>query len=102
MEEPSRLRRRLFNALAADRAERAVLLRTIELLESDPLGSVGIFPGDLLRRLMDLPDHAWAGETDLHARYCQVIRAAALARRGMPEELRGAFWRALPSHLDEV
>jgi len=102
MEEPSRLRRRLFNALGSDRVERAVLLRTIELLESDPLDSAGEFPGDLLRRLMDLPSHAWTGEAELHARYREVIRAAALARRGLPENERGAFWRTLPNHLDEV
>jgi hypothetical protein len=102
VEEPSRFRRRLFNALGSDRVDQAVLLRTIELLETDPLDSAGEFPGDMLRRLMDLPAHAWTGQAELHARYREVIRAGALARRGMQEHLRVAFWRNLPNHLDEV
>lgn len=82
--------------------DRATLARAIELLEREPLSSAGEFPGDLLRRLIDLPPRAWSGETELHARYRELVRTAALARRELPDEVRGAFWRTLPHHLEEV
>ena len=91
--------RRLYNALGAPRPERADLLSTVELLEREPLASAGEFPGDLLRRLIDLPAGIWTRETDLHSRYREVVRAAALARRELPEKERGAFWSSLPDRL---
>ncbi|HWB42460.1 MAG TPA: hypothetical protein VG500_14460 [Gemmatimonadales bacterium] len=96
-----RHRCRLFNALSTERLDRGVLVTAIELLERDPLASAGEFPGDLLRRLIDLPPRVWAAEADLYSRYREVVRAAAAARRSLPEEARGTFWRALPSQLAE-
>ena len=93
--------RRLYNDLGASQADRAALVRAIALLEGEPLASAGVFAGDLLRRLIDLPSEAWAQHGDLYARYREIVRAAALARRGLPEEQRGAFWSALPDRVDE-
>lgn len=93
--------RRLFNALGVPRPDRAHVLSAIELLEREPLACAGEFPGDLLRRLIDLPAGVWAREYDLHPRYREVVRVAAIARRGLPEKERGAFWRALPERLEE-
>jgi hypothetical protein len=94
--------RRLYNALGAPRPDRAHVLSAIELLEREPLACAGEFPGDLLRRLIDLPAGVWAREHDLHPRYREIVRVAALARRGLPEKERGAFWRALPERLEET
>jgi hypothetical protein len=93
--------RRLYNALGAPRPERRDVLSAIELLEREPLASAGEFPGDLLRRLIDLPAPVWAREHDLHPRYCEIVRAAALLRRSLPENQRRAFWRSLPERIEE-
>jgi hypothetical protein len=82
------------------RPERHVILAAVELLEREPLASAGRFPGDLLRRLIDLPAGVWAREADLHDRYREVVRAAALARRALPEKERGMFWQSLPARLE--
>jgi hypothetical protein len=93
--------RRLYNDLGAPQADRDALERAIALLEREPLASAGVFPGDLLRRLIDLPSGAWARHGDLYPRFREIVRMAALARRELPEELRGAFWSALPDRVDE-
>ena len=93
--------RRLYNDLGKPPVERGALVRAIALLEREPLASAGVFPGDLLRRLIDLPSSAWAEHGDLYPRYREIVREAALARRALAEELRGAFWSALPDRLDE-
>ena len=98
---PSPWVRRLYNALGAQWPDRAHIVSTIELLEREPLACAGEFPGDLLRRLIDLPAGVWAREHDLHPRYREIVRVAALARRGLPEKERGSFWRALPERLEE-
>ena len=92
---------RLFNSLSVDRLDRGALRAAIELLEREPLASAGEFPGDLLRRLIDLPPRVWAAQGDLHQRYREVVRAAAAARRGLPAAARGTFWQALPDQLAE-
>ena len=93
--------RRLYNDLGASQVARGDLARAIALLEREPLVSAGVFPGDLLRRLIDLPSGVWAEQGDLYPRYREIVREAALARRALPEDLRGAFWSALPDRLDE-
>jgi hypothetical protein len=93
--------RRLYNDLGAPQVEHAALVRAIALLERDPLISAGVFPGDLLCRLIDLPPDIWAQDGDLHARYREIVRMAGVARRELPEEQRGAFWSALPDRVDE-
>ena len=93
--------RRLYNALGAPVPERSDILSAIALLEREPLASAGEFPGDLLRRLIDLPAAVWAREHELHPRYCEIVRTAALARRSLPEKERRAFWRSLPDRLEE-
>ena len=92
---------RLYNDLGATSIERSALARAIAVLEREPLASAGVFPGDLLRRLIDLPSSLWAEQSDLYPRYREIVREAALARRELPEEQRGAFWSALPDRLDE-
>lgn len=99
MVEDLALRRTLFNALGAGEWQAGVLRRTIECLERDPLAAAGAFPGDLLRRLMELPPRVWVGEPALYLRYRAVLRAAALARRNAPDAVRRGFWRDLPARL---
>jgi len=93
--------RRLYNDLGTLPVERGALARAIALLEREPLASAGVFPGDLLRRLIDLPSGAWGEHSDLYPRYREIVREAALARRSLPEDQRGAFWSALPDRVDE-
>jgi hypothetical protein len=102
MAGPSRHHRcRLFNSLSTDQLDRGTLMTAIELLEREPLASAGRFPGDLLRRLIDLPPRVWAAQADLYPRYREVVRAAAAARRELPAEVRVTFWQALPPQLAE-
>jgi hypothetical protein len=91
-------RRAIFEALQprGTGPDRPVLARALELLEAEPLATAGYFPGDLARRLMELPPCTWHGSPDLYSRYQAVVRAAAIARRGAPEPVRRAFWRDLP------
>lgn len=76
-----------------------MLARALELLEDDPLLSAGAFRGDLLRRLMDVPASAWAGEPFLYRRYQAVVRRAAEARRTAPKPVCREFWRDLPARV---
>jgi hypothetical protein len=89
--------RRLFDALNDANNWPGAVVAALEHLELEPLASAGYFPGDVVRRLMQLPPGFWRREPALDARYRSVVRAAALARRGLPTEVRQAFWRDLPA-----
>ena len=92
--------RDVYNALS-DPAQRAVAVgRALDILARDPLASAGAFPGDLVRRLMDLPSAFWREHPDLDTRYRNAVRAAALERRTAAEPVRRGFWRGLPERLD--
>lgn len=89
----------VFNALAAGCPRPRVLARALVLLEGDPLLSAGAFPGDLVRRLMDVPGSVWARNPLLYRRYQAIVRAAALARLRAPRVAQRAFWGELPDRL---
>jgi hypothetical protein len=89
----------VFNALAAGCPRPRVLVRALALLEKNPLLSAGAFPGDLLRRLMDVPGSTWARNPLLYHRYQTIVRAAALARLRAPRVAQRAFWGELPDRL---
>ena len=66
----------------------------LEAAERDPLATGGRFPGDLVRGLMEVPSTFWGRYPGLYGRYRAVLRANALARRGLPVEQRLEFWAA--------
>ena len=84
----------LYVALRNVRDLRDVVPRVLDVLEHDPLASAGFFRGDLLRALMDLPTEFWGANGSLYRRYQSVVRAGALARRGLPTAERMEFWAA--------
>lgn len=62
----------------------------------DPLVCVYAFRGDLLRALMEVPNSFWGRHPGLYDEYRELVRAAALARRELPAEVRMEFWSPLP------
>jgi hypothetical protein len=73
----------------------AVVPTVIAIVERDPLASSGCFAGDLLRGLMNVPDHFWSRNMRLYERYRTSLRAGALARRSLPDAQRMEFWSML-------
>jgi hypothetical protein len=57
--------------------------------------AVHSFRGDLLRGLMEVPDHFWRRHAILYDQYRRAVRAAAQARLSMPVEVRLGFWSPL-------
>jgi hypothetical protein len=92
--------RETYNALAEGHDRTAAIARALDALDRDPLASAGAFPGDLIRRLMDLPPSLWRNEPVLYERYRSAVRAAASARRGAPPAVRRGFWRDLPARVE--
>ena len=97
---PDRERRDIYNALAEPRLRAGAVSRALDILERDPLASAGVFPGDLVRRLMELPPQVWQHEDGLYQRYRAAVRAAALARRHSASAVHRAFWRDLPARVE--
>lgn len=75
---------------------------TLEIVERDPLATGGRFRGALLRALMEVPGGFWARQPHLYDRYVAVLRASALARRGLPFRDRMEFWTPLDSPHTEA
>ena len=73
----------------------AVVPIAIDLVEREPLLSVGQFPGDLLRALMEVPGAFWGRYPRLFDRYREALRAAAALRRQLPPDERMRFWEPL-------
>jgi hypothetical protein len=73
---------------------------TLTIVERDPLASGGLFPGDLVRGLMEISGHFWGRHQRLYERYVQALRSAAGARRLLPREQRMEFWS--PLTIDEI
>jgi hypothetical protein len=92
-------RREVYDALSDPRRRSAAVALALEILEREPLASAGAFPGDLVRRLMDLPPDFWRAHPALDARYRSAVRAAALERRAAADTVRHGFWRDLPRRL---
>lgn len=89
----------VYDALADPARRAAAVTRALDILAREPLASAGAFPGDLVRRLMDLPPAFWREHPALDVRYRAAVRAAALARRAAHESARRGFWRDLPERL---
>ena len=96
-------RRALFNRLRAanflDDSTREALLEALAVVEREPLASAGLFPGDLVRCLMDLPPRIWRVDPALYARFRDVVRGAAIARRDAPARTQRRFWTVLPARV---
>lgn len=69
-----------------------VVPEVLDLLDHDPLASAGLFPGDLLRAMIDLPSVYWSRRARLFARYQSAVRAGAVARRALPVSDQMSFW----------
>jgi hypothetical protein len=93
MKELSRMD--LLTALLHDSCTGTVVPTVLEIVEQDPLATAGLFAGDLVRGLMEVPGHFWARHAQLYERHRAVVRSAALARRRMPVEVRMEFWSSL-------
>jgi hypothetical protein len=91
--------RDVYDAIADPGRRVGAVARALDILERDPLASAGAFPGDLVRRLIDLPAGFWREHPALDARYRDAVRAAALARRAADAAARRGFWRDLPERL---
>lgn len=87
--------RELFVALVRGWCLAAVVPLALDRAERDPLRSAGHFEGELLRGLMEVPSGFWARHDRLHARFLEVVRAAATLRRRLPPEERMRFWTPL-------
>lgn len=79
----------------------------LERVEAQPLRAAGLFPGALVRALMEVPGHFWGRRPALYARYVAALRACAAARRQLPAEERMRFWTpfsrdALAHHADDT
>jgi hypothetical protein len=70
----------------------------IDIVEQGPLASVGHFPGDLLRGLMEVPGMFWGKHHRLYDRYRDALRSAAALRRQLGAAERMRFWEPL-THL---
>jgi hypothetical protein len=74
---------------------RAAVPAALALVERDPLASAGLFGGDLVRGLMEIPGSFWVRHPLLFARYRAALRACAAQRRSLPPERRLDFWAPL-------
>ena len=73
----------------------AVVPEALELVDQDPLASVGGFRGGILRGLMEVPGSFWGRYPGLFDRYRNALRAAAMLRRRLPPDQRLDFWKPL-------
>lgn len=73
----------------------AVVPLTLDIVELDPLSSAGVFAGDLLRGLMEVPGQFWGRHPRLYDRYREGLRAGAAARKRLPAAERMEFWSPL-------
>jgi hypothetical protein len=74
---------------------RVAVPAALALVELDPLASAGLFGGDLVRGLMEVPGSFWVRHPLLFARYRAALRACAVERRALPPEHRLDFWAPL-------
>jgi hypothetical protein len=92
------LHRDLLVALVRRTRLEVAVPQALDLVAHDPLIAVHSFRGDLLRGLMEVPDHFWSRHAALYEHYRDAVRAAALARLSLPPEERLGFW--LPLEVD--
>lgn len=86
------VRAKLLTALRRHTELPSAVPTVLGILEREPLASAGVFRGDLLRALIDLPAEFWHHEPALFRRYQNVVRAGAIARMSLPRDDRMAFW----------
>lgn len=89
----------LLDALHRGRALPYVVPAVLDLVAADPLASAGMFPGDLLRGLLEVDSTFWSRHPRLYARYREALRAGAASRRALPPEQRLDFWLRTPDPL---
>jgi len=87
--------RELLVALVHGSCRAAVVAAALEIVERDPLATVGYFRGDLLRGLMEVPGGFWGVHPGLYDRYLAALRASADRRRRLPPGERMEFWSVL-------
>jgi hypothetical protein len=73
----------------------AVVPAALDLVDRDPLISVGHFRGDVLRGLMEVPGSFWGHHAGLFDRYRAALRAGAIQRRALPPDERLDFWKPI-------
>ena len=92
---PAPLHHDLLVALVHGSRLNVVVPAALELVDQDPLTSVGHFRGDILRGLMEVPGSFWGRHPGLFDRYRNALRAGAMQRRGLPPDQRLDFWKPL-------
>jgi hypothetical protein len=80
----------------------AVVPVALDVVERDPLATVGYFRGDLLRGLMEVPGGFWGGHPRLYDRYLTALRGSAERRRRLPPSERMEFWSVLDRETIEA
>lgn len=93
--------RELLAALVNGTCSEADVRWALRMLDPDPLVRVYAFRGDLLRALMEVPNAFWGRHTTLYEEYRTVVRAGALARRDLPDEVKGEFWSPLGLRVED-
>ena len=74
----------------------AVVPMALDRIGVDPLASAGLFAGDFLRALMEVPASYWGRHPRQYTRYQAALRTGAARRRQLPADQRAAFWGPLP------
>ena len=87
--------RDLLTALVDGSCLGAVVPMTLDRIGVDPLASAGLFAGDFLRALLEVPASYWARHPRQYARYQAALRVGAARRRHLSAEQRAAFWGPL-------
>ena len=87
--------RDLLAALVNGTCTESEIERALEKVSHNPLARADAFRGDLLRALMEVPNAFWGRHPALYEEYRAVVRAGALARRELPEEVKREFWSPL-------
>ena len=67
----------------------------LDVVERDPVATAGLFRGDVMRGLMEVPGPFWGRHPPLYTRYRRALRASVAARRDLPFEERMQFWLPL-------
>ena len=93
--QPSRAGCELLIALVNREDLEIAVPEALDVVARDPLTSVYLFRGDLLRGLMEVPNEFWGRHPNLFKLYRHAVRAGAEARLQLPSEARLAFWAPL-------
>ena len=84
----------LYHLLIFQVAPAAVVPRALDVLEDSPLISSGLFPGDLLKTLLELPTSYWEDHRDQWMRTHHVLQSIDEAMNAI-ERPKAAFLRVI-------